>query len=231
MGVKVSVTLTHYSCETTGRFVPTLAARGLTGRLPVAYVFARGRRIPGMDHLRETLREAPVVDRGEYQYFVHPVSDGLPLVEPSLLAELGEEITATVDVESIDKMLTAEAMGIHIASATSLASGLPFVIARKRAYGFENEVAVHQETGYGESELYVNYIDPGDRLLVVDDVCSTGNTLAALCSAVETIGAEIVDIVVVIERQSDDPRPELPVPVRSLVTVDVHDGEVVILEE
>lgn len=181
-----------------------------------------------MDRLIRSLEAAPVVDRGEYQYFVHPVTDGIPNVEPALLREISEEIVARVDIEAFDAIFTAEAMGIHIATAVSLETDLPFVIARKRSYGFDGEVAVHQETGYSESELYVNGLEAGDRLLVVDDVISTGNTLAALAAAAESCGAEIGAIAVVIKRTGDATLPDLPVPVTHLVEVDVVDGHVVV---
>ncbi len=181
-----------------------------------------------MDRLIRSLEAAPVVDRGEYQYFVHPVTDGIPQVGPALLREIADEIVARVDTDAFDAIFTAEAMGIHIATAVSLESDLPFVIARKRSYGFDGEVAVHQETGYSESELYVNGLEEGDRLLVVDDVISTGNTLAALAGAAESCGAEIGAIVVVIKRTGDSTLPDLPVPVTHLVEVDVVDGRVVV---
>lgn len=183
-----------------------------------------------MEELVRSLEQAPVVDRGEYQYFVHPVTDGIPLVEPAILEEIANAVVDQVPMDNIDKILTAEAMGIHLSTAVSLASGVPFVIARKRQYGFDTEVAVHQETGYGENELYINNIEKGDRLLVLDDVISTGNTLAALAEAVATCGATIEDIVVVIRRRSEEETPTLPAPVTHLVEVDVVDGEVVVFE-
>ncbi len=181
-----------------------------------------------MERLIRSLERAPVVDRGEYQYFVHPVTDGIPQVDPELLEEIAAEIAARVDPDAFDAIFTAEAMGIHIATAVSLETGLPFVIARKRSYGFDDEVAVHQETGYSESELYVNGLERGDRLLVVDDVISTGNTLAALTGAAEARGAEIGAVIVVIKRRSDEQLPTLPAEVDHLVEVDVVDGSVVV---
>lgn len=183
-----------------------------------------------MDHLIRSLESAPVVDRGEYEYFVHPITDGIPEVDPELMDEVAQAITARADLGNIDKILTAEAMGIHIATAVSLESGLPFVIARKRSYRFDDEVAVHQETGYGESELYINGLSSGDRLLVVDDVISTGNTLAALSAAAESCGAEIEAIFVVIRRTGDNETPDLPASVEHLVEVDIVDGHVEVLE-
>lgn len=183
-----------------------------------------------MELLANSLREAPVVDRGSYQYFVHPITDGIPIVEPALMREVATGIANLVDTERPTKILTAEAMGIHIATAVSLETDIPFVIARKRSYGFDDEVPVHQVTGYGESEIYVNGISPEDQLLIVDDVCSTGNTLRALTDAVDQIGATITDIAVVIQRPSEQPIPELPSDVKCLIEVEVVDGEVVILD-
>lgn len=183
-----------------------------------------------MDRLVRSLEAAPVVERGNYDYFVHPVTDGIPLVEAPLLREIAAAIRRLTDLDAVDKILTAEAMGIHLATAVTLESDVPFVIARKRSYGFEGEVAVHQATGYGESELYVNHVDADDHLLILDDVISTGSTLAALCDAVETCGATVEELVVVIKRDSDESIPDLPVPVTHLVEVDVVDGAVVVLD-
>lgn len=43
-----------------------------------------------MGILENTLRDAPVMERNGYQYFVHPVTDGIPLVEPALLREIAQ---------------------------------------------------------------------------------------------------------------------------------------------
>ena len=183
-----------------------------------------------MERLKESLRDAPVVDRGDYQYFVHPVTDGLPAVDADLLREVARAIADATDLSSVDKVIAPEAMGIHHATALTLETGVPFVVARKREYGFDGEVAVHQETGYGEGELYVNNVEAGDRVVIVDDVLSTGGTLEAVCQAVESIGAELVDVVVVLRRVGEDV-PDFPVEPTALVTVDVVDGEVVIVDD
>lgn len=181
-----------------------------------------------MDRLVRSLEDAPVVSRGEYEYFVHPVTDGIPAVDAPLLREIADGISRVADLEGIDSVLTAEAMGIHHATALTLETDIPFSVARKRSYGFDTEVAVHQETEYSEGELYVNGIEPGDHVLVVDDVYSTGGTLRALCEALIELGAEPTEVVVVI-RRGDEP-VDLPVPFSALVDVDVRDGRVVVEE-
>ena len=177
--------------------------------------------------LIESLRDAPVVDRDGYEYFVHGVTDGIPPLEPDVLRGIAETIATRIDPESVDFLIAPEAMGIHHATALSLHTGIPFAVVRKRAYGFPDEVAVHQETGYGESELHVNAISEGDRVVVVDDVLSGGNTLRAVVAGLETAGAEILDVVVVLERTDVD-HGELPFAVTSLLEIRVEDGRVIV---
>lgn len=182
-----------------------------------------------MDRLKRSLEETPVVQRDEYEYFVHGVTDGVPIVEPDVLREVAEAIAERVDLDAVDKLVAPEAMGIHHATALSLETDLPFVVVRKRAYGFDDEVAVHQETSYGEGELYLNGIERGDRVVLVDDVLSSGGTLRTVCDALTEAGAEIVDVVVVLRRVDAD-TGELTRDVTSLVDVRVEDGEVVVVD-
>lgn len=168
--------------------------------------------------LERTLAEAPVVDRGDYQYIVTPVTDGIPEVTPALLREIAAGIAHAADLAAVDRALAPEAMGIHHAAALATERDLPFVVARKREYGLPGEVAVHQETAYGEDDLYLNGVSEGDRLLLVDDMLSSGGTLRALHEACGSVGAEIVDCVVVLRRAD----PDLPFPVTALADVEVE---------
>ncbi|WP_266080021.1 hypoxanthine/guanine phosphoribosyltransferase [Haladaptatus caseinilyticus] len=180
-----------------------------------------------MEVLHRTLENAPVITRNEYEYFVHPVTDGIPLVEADLLREIVDGILKLTTIDTVDVIVTPESMGIHHATALTLETGVPFTVVRKRPYNFEDEVAVEQRTAYSEQKLYINNVHTGDRVLVLDDVCSTGGTLTAICSGLLDVGAEIVDVIVVIQRKNDQ-RAILPVEVKSLVNVEITDGRVVV---
>jgi adenine phosphoribosyltransferase len=100
----------------------------------------------------------------------------------------------------VDKIVTVEAMGIPIGIALSIITDIPLVIIRKRKYGLPGEIEVAQVTGYSKSQLFLNGINKGDRVIVVDDVISTGGTLLATLESLKVAGAEVRDIVVVIKR-------------------------------
>ncbi len=152
-----------------------------------------------LERLKRSLLEAPVFKRGEYNYFIHPITDGVPEIRADLLREVAAQIVRMADLEA-DKIVTVESMGIPIGTALSLISDIPLVIIRKRKYGMPGEVEVSQVTGYSRSQLFLNGIKKGDRVVIVDDVISTGGTLLAVLKSLEVAGASVKDIVVVVKR-------------------------------
>ena len=184
-----------------------------------------------MERLEQSLLEAPIVEKEGYHYFVHPISDGVPMLEPELMREVVIGIIRRAELEDVDRIVTPEAMGIHISTAVSLMTDIPLVVVRKRSYGLDGEVALHQQTGYSESEMFINDVHAGDRVLVLDDVLSTGGTMAAILSALEDIGADIADSVAVIEKVGgSDAVREAGYDVKTLVTVDVEAGDLRIVD-
>ncbi|MFB6172698.1 MAG: hypoxanthine/guanine phosphoribosyltransferase [Haloarculaceae archaeon] len=183
-----------------------------------------------MDQLKQSLLEAPIIEKEGYHYFVHPISDGVPMLEPELLREIVIKIIRKAELEDVDKIVTPAAMGIHISTAVSLMTDIPLVVVRKRQYGLAGEVALSQVTGYSENEMFINDVHEGDRVLLLDDVLSTGGTLAGITGALEEIGAEVVDIVAVIKKVGGENQMR-DYDVKTLINVDVVDGEVVVVDE
>jgi len=182
--------------------------------------------------LRASLKDCPVVKFGEYNYFVHPITDGIPLGDPEMLSEVVGEMKKVGDFRC-DKIITIESMGFPLAALLSVETGVPYVFVRKRQYGLPGEVSVQQVTGYSEKKLYINNIKKGDRVTFVDDVISTGGSLRAVVEALRGIGAEIKDVVIVFEktRNKRELENELGVRIKTLLGVDVIDGKVVEVQD
>src|SRR6056297_2145947 len=119
---------------------------------------------PNMEKLKQSLLDAPIIEKNGYHYFVHPISDGIPVLEPGLLREIVIQIIRKAELEDVDKIVTPAAMGIHISTAVSLMTDIPLVVIRKREYGLDGEVSLQQVTGYSESEMYVNDVNEGERV-------------------------------------------------------------------
>ena len=152
-----------------------------------------------LERLKRSLLAAPVFKRGSYNYFIHPITDGVPEMEPELIREVAAHVVRIADLD-VDKIVTVEAMGIPIGTALSLMADVPMIIIRKRKYGLPGEIEVSQVTGYSKSQLFLNGIKKGDRVIVVDDVVSTGGTMLAVLQSLQVAGAVVKDVVAVIQR-------------------------------
>ena len=182
-----------------------------------------------LKEVKKSLEASPIVKKGDYNYFVNPISDGVPAMDPKMLRELALVVYKHADL-NIDKIVAVEAMGIHLATALSLATDIPFVVIRKRQYGLEGEKQVYQKTGYGSSNLYINDLHPGEKILLIDDVVSTGGTMIALIKTLKDMGLEIKSTVAIIEKGEGKEivKKETGVEVLSIIKLDVIDGKVVI---
>ncbi|HNU36002.1 MAG TPA: hypoxanthine/guanine phosphoribosyltransferase [Methanomassiliicoccales archaeon] len=180
-----------------------------------------------LEKLKESLERSDVVRFGEYQYFVHPITDGIPSMDPQVLDEVLNSIYDIMDLD-VDYLVGAEAMAIPLIVPLSLMTGIPYNVVRKRKYGLPEEVSVKQTTGYSEKELYINGLRKGDRVMVLDDVVSTGGTLRAIVLALKGMGVEVRDVIVVVKKTDklDELEREIGQKVRTLVEVEVRGGKV-----
>ena len=55
-----------------------------------------------LDRLRASLAESPIVRFGDYEYFVHPITDGIPLGRPEVLDEVLSELVRIGDWKRCD---------------------------------------------------------------------------------------------------------------------------------
>jgi len=181
--------------------------------------------------LIKSLQQSPIVKKGSYFYVVHPITDGVPEISPGLLSEVTDEMGSQLGKwMPFEKIVTMEAMGIPLASALSLKLDIPFNIIRKRTYGLPDEVPVHQVTGYSKAKLFINGLNKGEEIVIVDDVLSTGGTLKAVLSALKKIGVVVKGVFIAVDKGnvSREIADEFDIMIKSLVTIDVVKGKVVV---
>ncbi|MBL6734189.1 MAG: purine phosphoribosyltransferase family protein [Candidatus Poseidonia sp.] len=186
-----------------------------------------------MEQLRESLQAAPVIWKGDYPYFIHPITDGVPRMHPDVLTAITKLVVDRVNWEGVDLLLGIEAMGLPLTAPLSMATGIPLVIARKRSYGLEGEVEIDQSTGYSKGAMYLNNLKEGERIAILDDVLSTGGTLEAVIEGVRRAKAEVTDIVAVVEKGGGLKRLQEKYPnirIQSLVRLEMDGDKVVLLD-
>lgn len=175
---------------------------------------------------------AEVTDRHGYPYIVHPLMDGVPRVAPHLLRDWLTWAKRQAPVANANLLLAPEAMGLPLVAPLALDVNKPYVVARKRVYNRPGEKVVAAKTGYGMSSLYVNDVRAGDKVLVIDDVLSTGSTLDGVLNAIKAAGATLVGALVFLDKGESRKRlqDKHGVPILAMRSVRVENGKLVRLD-
>lgn len=113
--------------------------------------------------------------------------------DPALLQRVAD---AMIDIlpEGIDRLAGLELGGIPICTAMSLKSGIPALFVRKEAKDYGTCLAVEGGSPQGQ------------RVVLIEDVITTGGAVADAATLVEDAGAEIVAVVCAIWRGDGKPR-------------------------
>lgn len=190
-----------------------------------------GLRGPGTDAIDKSLENVTYKERDGYPYIIHPLLDGVPRVDPELLREWTHWTKSQSVLDKATVLLAPEAMGIHLAVPVAMDRNIPYVVARKREYGLEGETVAYCETGYGSSCIYVNDITADDRVVIIDDVISTGGTLSAIINTIKSLGARVEGVLVPITKGdgAEKVRMKTDVPVAAMRRISFDaDGQFVV---
>jgi len=101
----------------------------------------------------------------------------------------------------IDKVVGIDARGFIFGAVLAYKLGVGFVPVRKKGKLPYKTISAGYTLEYGTNvvEMHKDAIEPGEKVLVVDDLMATGGTMAAAVELVEKLGGEIVECAFVVE--------------------------------
>ncbi|NJF26030.1 orotate phosphoribosyltransferase [Thermococcus sp. Bubb.Bath] len=105
-----------------------------------------------------------------------------------LIAKLMTERIEEAGIE-FDRVAGPELGAVPIATALALETGKPLVIVRKKP------------KGHGTGSQIEGEVKPGERVLLVEDVTTTGGSVLKAAGIIESLGGEIAAISVVVDRE------------------------------
>ncbi len=110
-----------------------------------------------------------------------------------------------------DVVAGAESRGFIFGTPIAYNNKKPFVLIRKKGKLPRETVEVSYELEYGQAtiEMHKDSIKPGQKVLVVDDLIATGGTTEAMIKLIESLGGEVVGVVVLMELAGLEGRKKL----------------------
>ena len=103
--------------------------------------------------------------------------------------------------KGITKVVGIESRGFIFGGALANKLGVGFVPIRKPGKLPADTIKQTYELEYGTDsiEIHKDALEPGDKVLIHDDLLATGGTMEAACKLVEKLGADVLQISFVIE--------------------------------
>jgi adenine phosphoribosyltransferase len=120
------------------------------------------------------------------------------LGDTELVEACARELAKLLDAKSYDIIVTAEAKSIPLAHALSVVTGKPYIILRKAYKPYMGDALQAETLSITTGQPQTLYLDEKDRALmrgtrvvILDDVISTGSTLQGMRLLMQKAGAEV----------------------------------------
>lgn len=123
------------------------------------------------------------------------------LKDPIGLRATIQEIVHRYSTMKIDKVVGIESRGFIIGAPVAYQLGTGFVPIRKPNKLPAETIGKDYQLEYGSDriEIHVDAIQPGERVLLVDDLIATGGTAEAAAGLIQDMGAALVECCFVID--------------------------------
>ncbi|WP_062571460.1 adenine phosphoribosyltransferase [Peptoniphilus sp. DNF00840] len=111
-----------------------------------------------------------------------------------------DEMAAKID-EDVDKIIGIEARGFILGAALSYKLNKGFVPVRKPGKLPWDKLSESYDLEYGQDsiEIHKDAIEPGEKVVIVDDLLATGGTSKACLKLVRSLGGEVSSLLFLIE--------------------------------
>jgi adenine phosphoribosyltransferase len=121
-----------------------------------------------------------------------------------------------------DLLVGIESRGFLVAAPLALKLGKGFAMVRKKGKLPGKTIRHTYDLEYGSDtiEVQADLIEPGQKVIVLDDLLATGGTLSAAITLLRNVGADVKGAACIIELTFLEGRKRLDVPFHSLIAYD-----------
>mgnify|MGYP002514045883 CR=1 FL=1 len=122
-----------------------------------------------------------------------------------------DEMQKTLDGVDFDVIAGAESRGFIFGAAIAYNMHKPFILIRKKGKLPCETVEQSYDLEYGQAtiEVHKDAVEPGQKVVIIDDLIATGGTIEAAAKLIEKLGGEVVKMVFLMELKGLNGREKL----------------------
>lgn len=144
------------------------------------------------------------------------------LAHPGAWRATVERLAERIERHQPQVLAGIESRGFLVAAPLALHMGLGFVMLRKKGKLPGKTVPYTYDLEYGQDtiEIQEGAIEPGQRVVLLDDLLATGGTLKAAGELLRGVGADLKGAACIIELAFLQGREKLDIPIDTLISYD-----------
>jgi uridine monophosphate synthetase len=118
----------------------------------------------------------------------------LTISQPKLLSDIAKELYALAKNLSFDLLCGVPYTALPFATAISLQQNIPMILKRK------------EKKDYGTKRMVEGIFQPGERCLIIEDVITSGTSIAETAASLKEEGLLVTDALVLVNREQGGER-------------------------
>jgi len=132
------------------------------------------------------------------------------------------------EIKKSNALLAIESKGFIITPIIAMRNGLTWIAVRKRNYNLPEQVIIHQKKAFkGGTELFCVGLEKNDRVLIIDDIFSSGGTVINTAEALMNCGIKICGICAIYTRGNgfEEIKKKFGLPTGALARIELKEGK------
>jgi adenine/guanine phosphoribosyltransferase-like PRPP-binding protein len=154
-----------------------------------------------MKYLVEAFDDKPLIKMKNTNYVLNPLLDHEPETSFELMRDVVQELSKITDFSQADKIVGEEDRGGYIAALIAYEHKKSLGMVKWNPDILKGKVGVDFRNAYTEGKMYLYGVNPGDKVILIEDMVDSGGTIISMIKLLEKIEVDIKDIVVLAEKE------------------------------
>jgi adenine/guanine phosphoribosyltransferase-like PRPP-binding protein len=154
-----------------------------------------------MQQVIDAFNNRPLVHVKDRNFLINPLTDHMPTTSFELVDDTIKSLAQLTDYSKASKLIGEEDRGGFLVALMAYHLHLPFGMVKWNPNGFEGQISVEFRNAYTGGTMFLNGCEKGDKVILVEDMVDSGGSIVAMIELCKKAGVEIVDIVVIAEKE------------------------------
>jgi adenine/guanine phosphoribosyltransferase-like PRPP-binding protein len=153
-----------------------------------------------MKELIKAFHDQPLRQINGRKYILNPLLDHYPETSYALMKDTVVELSRITDVSKVDKIIGEEDRGGYVAALMAFRHKKSLAMVKWNPSGVDGQIGIDFRNAYTAGKMYLNGVQAGEKVLIVEDLIDSGGTLIAMIQLLRSVKVEIYDIITVVDK-------------------------------